>query len=273
MNNDNSKDYERIEKAIGYIVDNRLEQPDLDQVAAEVGLSPFHFQRLFSRWAGVSPKKFLGSLTLAHARELLDAGESVLGASLDVGLSSPSRLHDLFVSFEAMTPGDYKNGGANLNIDYSTVDTPFGPAVLMRTPLGICGFEFLENNEHAQDVVRARWPQATLSPGTNEQTLADQIFQGIPGEPIRLHVKGTNFQTRVWQALLSIPPHHATTYKRLAAHIDSPKAARAVGAAVGANPVAVLIPCHRVIRETGVVDGYRWGSHRKRALLGWESVA
>ncbi|MEG3616998.1 methylated-DNA--[protein]-cysteine S-methyltransferase [Magnetovibrio sp. PR-2] len=267
-----SNDYTRIEKAIRFIVDHRLDQPDLDQVAAEVGLSPSHFQRLFVRWAGVSPKKFLGALTLAHAQDLLKAGESVLGASLDVGLSSPSRLHDLFISLDAMTPGEFKNGGEALSITVAPVPTPFGDAVEMRTDRGLCGFEFVEPGLAPMDLARARWPNASLCSVAPDTTLVDQLFGSGRENPVRLHVKATPFQFKVWQALIQIPPGTASTYKRVAAHMGSPKSARAVGGAVGANPVGVIIPCHRVIRETGLVDGYRWGSARKHALLAWETV-
>lgn len=268
-------DYARIAVAIRFIAEHRLEQPDLQDVAGVIGLSPFHTQRLFTRWAGVSPKRFLSYLTLAHARELLARGESVLGTALDVGLSGPSRLHDLFVTFEAMTPGESQKGGKGLDIAYCEVATPFGPAVLMKTPRGVCGFEFLEENASPKAIAETRWPGATLHSVPPDEPLVAQLFgrqQGQSG-PIALHVKGTQFQIRVWEALLKIAPGSATTYKRIAAQVGSPKAARAVGGAVGANPVGVLIPCHRVIKETGIVEGYRWGTDRKRALLAWESCA
>ena len=273
MSKDQTQDYERIAKAIRFIAANRLEQPDLSEVAAEVGLSPHHFQRLFTRWVGVSPKKFLGFLTLSHARAMLAADENVLETALDVGLSGPSRLHDLFISLTAMTPGEYKDGGRGLKISYHTEDTPFGPAAVMATKRGICGVEFLEPGVDVETLVRARWPGATVAPGPDAGMLR-QLFGAAPQEhaPIRLHLKGTPFQIQVWEALLKIPTGHATTYKRIAAHLGRPTASRAVGGAVGANPVGVLIPCHRVIKESGVVEGYRWGSERKRALLGWESA-
>lgn len=269
-----TNDYARIERAIHYIAANRLAQPDLDQVAAEVGLSPYHFQRLFTRWAGVSPKKFLSYLTLQHARELLAAGENVLGAALDVGLSGPSRLHDLFVSLTAMTPGEYKDGGARLTIAYGVEDTPFGPAVVMRTPRGICGLEFLDPDDDALSLTRARWPRAEIIAAHENDGLIARLFGEHPeqGEPIRLHLKGTPFQIQVWEALLKISSAHASTYKRVAEQVSKASAARAVGGAVGQNPVAVLIPCHRVIKESGAVEGYRWGTDRKRALLAWESA-
>jgi len=266
-----SKDFDRIARAIRYIAAHRLDQPDLDAVAAHVGLSPYHFQRLFTRWAGVSPKRFLGFLTVQHARALLAQDASVLDAALDVGLSGPSRLHDLFVSFEAMTPGEAKNGGASLTINYSVLDTPFGAAVAMTTPKGICGLEFIELHEDPRARAQQRWPGAHLVKGF-EPDLAERLFAPTPQSPIRLHLKGTNFQIQVWQALMSIAPGRLTTYKRIAERVCSAKAARAVGGAVGANPVAVLIPCHRVIKESGAVEGYRWGSERKRALIAWEGA-
>lgn len=269
----NRADYERIAKAIRFIAANRLEQPDLNAVAAEVGLSPHHFQRLFTRWAGVSPKKFLGFLTLSHARAMLAADQSVLDTALDAGLSGPSRLHDLFTSLTAMTPGEYKGGGQGLEITYRVEDTPFGPAVVMATPRGICGVEFLQPGEDAGALVRTRWPGADIRPDTHEDVLHRLFGAGSKTPPpIKLHLKGTPFQIQVWEALLKIPVGHVSTYKRIAEHLGRPTASRAVGGAVGANPVGVLIPCHRVIKESGVVEGYRWGSERKRALLGWESV-
>jgi len=264
-------DYDRIARAIRFIAAHRLDQPDLDVVAAHVGLSPYHFQRLFTRWAGVSPKRFLGFLTVQHARALLAQDASVLDTALDVGLSGPSRLHDLFVSFEAMTPGEAKNGGANLTITYSLLDTPFGQVVVMKTSKGICGLEFIDAHEDPRARVQQRWPGATLIEGCAPD-LAEHLFTARPSQPIHLHLKGTNFQIQVWQALMSIAPGHLSTYKRIAQQVCSAKAARAVGGAVGANPVAVLIPCHRVIKESGMVEGYRWGSERKRALIGWEGT-
>ena len=266
-----NKDYDRIARAIRFIAAHRLDQPDLDVVAAHVGLSPYHFQRLFTRWAGVSPKRFLGFLTVQHARALLAQDVSVLDTALDVGLSGPSRLHDLFVSFEAMTPGEAKNGGANLTITYSMLETPFGQVVVMKTSKGICGLEFIDAQKDPRARVQQRWPGATLIEGC-APGLAERLFAARPAQPIHLHLKGTNFHIQVWQALMIITPGHLSTYKRIAEQVCSAKAARAVGGAVGANPVAVLIPCHRVIKESGMVEGYRWGSERKRALIGWEGT-
>lgn len=269
-----NKDYQRIARAIRFIDEHRLEQPDLDQVAAQVGLSPHHFQRLFTRWAGVSPKKFLGFLTVRHARDLLAQGDSVLDTALDVGLSGPSRLHDLTVNFEAMTPGEIKNGGAGLSISYVHHETPFGTMVVMRTPRGICGLEFIDPSHNLPALVKSRWPGADVVQDRQDDPWIKHLFSPSPEhtQPVHLYLKGTNFQMRVWQALLSIPSGHVCTYKRIAEKIGVPKAARAVGSAIGANPVAVLIPCHRVIKQTGLIEGYRWGSTRKHALLGWESA-
>lgn len=270
-------DYQRIEKAIRFIAAHRLDHPDLDAVAREVGLSPYHFQRLFTRWAGVSPKRFMSYLTLQHARALLDRDANVLDAALAVGLSGPSRLHDLFVSLTAMTPGESKAGGAGLSISYATLDTPFGPMAVMRTTRGICGLEFLMADQSAAALTRTRWPGAHITAGPAEPDLAAQLFDpnlrphSRPSQPIALHIKGTNFQIQVWEALLTIPTGHLTTYKRIAETVCTAKAARAVGAAIGKNPVGVLIPCHRVIKESGVVEGYRWDSARKQALIAWES--
>ncbi|OEJ64432.1 methylated-DNA--[protein]-cysteine S-methyltransferase [Magnetovibrio blakemorei] len=272
MSLQNDPDYTRIAAAIRFIAENRLEQPDLQDVARAIGLSPYHAQRVFTRWAGVSPKRFLSYLTLAHARELLARGESVMGTALDVGLSGPSRLHDLFVTFEAMTPGESQKGGRGLDISYCEVATPFGPAVLLKTLRGVCGFEFLGEGDTPKAIAEARWPGGTLQAVAPDERMVAQLFNRQPGS-IALHVQGTQFQIRVWEALLKIAPGSATTYKRIAAQVGSPKGARAVGGAVGANPVGILIPCHRVIKETGIVEGYRWGSDRKRALLAWESCA
>lgn len=274
MSSETAKDYDRVAEAIRYIAAHRLDQPDLDEVAKAVELSPYHFQRLFTRWAGVSPKRFLSYLTLQHARDLLAADQSVLDTALDVGLSGPSRLHDLFVTFTAMTPGEYKDGGTGLTVSYEKARTPFGPAVVMKTPRGICGLEFLGPEDDPEDLCRNRWPGAKIVPSQTDSDLIECLFGTHleQGEPIRLHVKGTNFQIRVWEALLKIPTGHASTYKRVAQSLGQPTASRAVGGAIGKNPVAVLIPCHRVIKESGIVDGYRWGTTRKQALLGWESA-
>ncbi len=272
-----SRDYRRIERAIRYLEDHFQEQPALDEIAAHLNLSPYHFQRLFRRWAGISPKRFLQFLTVDYAKRCLDASESVLDAAFDSGLSGPGRLHDLFVNLDAVTPGEYKSGGQDLRIEYGFHDTPFGRCLLAATPRGICWLSFPES-EDVQDAIEAlrnRWPEARLleRPESTASTLAE-IFPEDPNavRSLTLHVKGTNFQIKVWEALLRVPFGHMTTYRQIARSIGCPGAARAVGSAVGANPVACLIPCHRVIRNSGVLGQYRWGTARKKALLGHEAA-
>ena len=277
---DPSADYQRIERAIDFLRANFLTQPDLDEVARQVHLSPFHFQRLFTRWAGVSPKRFLQFLTVEHAKTRL-AERDVLSAALDSGLSGPSRLHDLFVSVEALTPGEFKRGGAGLTIHHGTHPTPFGLCLLATTKRGICGLSFFNNTTDRDTALlelQAKWPTATLMHDEASTRLqADAIFNQpssdrSPKKPLQLLLAGTNFQIQVWRALLSIPSGAVTTYEALAQSIDQPKAARATGSAVGKNTLAYLIPCHRVIKKTGVFGEYRWGSTRKQAMLGWESA-
>ncbi|MEX2455378.1 MAG: methylated-DNA--[protein]-cysteine S-methyltransferase [Rhodospirillaceae bacterium] len=274
-----AQDFARVERALNYICANFRRQPGLDEIAAAAALSPFHFQRLFTRWAGVSPKQFLGCLTVAHARQALDRAESVLDASYDVGLSGPSRLHDLFVSFEGVTPGQYKAMGAGLAIRYGVHTGFLGPFAVAATDRGICALQFLgaDGPEAALADIRRRFPGGRLVAAQDEtRALCDGLFhaaRGKPARPLRLWARGTNFQIRVWQALLSIPPGALVTYGDIARAIGAPGAARAVGNAVGANPVAVLIPCHRVIRSTSLFEtGYRWGTARKLALIGREQA-
>lgn len=274
-----AQDFARVERALNYICRNFRRQPDLDEIAAAAALSPFHFQRLFTRWAGVSPKQFLGCLTVAHARQALDRAESVLDASYDVGLSGPSRLHDLFVSFEGVTPGEYKAMGAGLAIRYGIHTGFLGPFAVAVTDRGICALQFLgeDGPEAALADIRRRFPGGRLVAGQDEtRALCDGLIRparGNPARPLRLWARGTNFQIRVWRALLSIPPGALVTYGDIARALGAPGAARAVGNAVGANPVAVLIPCHRVIRSTSLFEtGYRWGTARKLALIGREQA-
>ena len=272
-------DYARIERALTYIRENFRDQPDLDEIADAVALSPFHFQRLFSRWAGVSPKQFLGYLTLDHAKRSLDRAASVLDAAYDAGLSGPSRLHDLFVSFEGITPGQYKDMGGGLDIRYGTHAGIFGDFVIAATDRGICALQFFgdEGSDAVLADIKKRFPGATFRNAQDEtRSLCEAVFapgRGDPGQPLRLWYRGTNFQIRVWQALLSIPPGQLVTYGDIARAIGQPTAARAVGTAVGANPIGLLIPCHRVIREGNLFDtNYRWGPERKLALIGWEQA-
>lgn len=271
-----AQDYALVADAIRYIEAHRREQPELAQIARHIGLSDFHFQRLFSRWAGVSPKRFLQALTLGEAKAALARNGSVLDAAYDAGLSGPGRLHDLFVQCTAATPGEVKSGGAGLTIRYAVQPTPFGPAFFGVTERGICALSFVGDGGEAQALaeLRERWPAARLlADGRESAALAERIFAGGAGpEALHLYIKGTNFQLQVWQALLRVPLGSVTSYGELAQAIGRPGAARAVGSAVGSNAIAWLIPCHRVIRQTGAVDGYRWGTERKRAMLGWEAA-
>lgn len=271
-----AQDYALVAQAIRYIESHRREQPELAAIAGHVGLSEFHFQRLFSRWAGVSPKRFLQALTVEEARRSLTRSGTVLDAAYEAGLSGPGRLHDLLVQCQAATPGEVKSGGAGLTIRYGIQPTPFGNALLGVTDRGICALSFVAEGEagSAIDELRARWPAAHLYEDRGQSAaIAQRIFaDSRQDEPLHLLIKGTNFQMQVWQALLRVPAGSLTTYGELAQAIGRPFAARAVGGAVGSNAIAWLIPCHRVIRQTGVVDGYRWGSDRKRAILGWEAA-
>jgi AraC family transcriptional regulator of adaptative response/methylated-DNA-[protein]-cysteine methyltransferase len=273
-------DYARIEQAISYLEEHFLEQPDLAALARQAHLSEFHFQRLFSRWAGISPKRFLQFLTVEHAKGQLAASRAVLDAALDSGLSGPGRLHDLFVSMEAVTPGEFKTAGAGLNIRWGVHPTRFGSCLLAAAERGICGLIFLQPDEQEAALadVKHRWRGAAISENAAFTTpLAARIFAGLgkddPSRALNLLVSGTNFQIKVWEALLRIPPGAVISYQTLARNVGHPGACRAVGTAVGANPIACLIPCHRVIRETGALGGYRWGTRRKRAMLAWESAA
>ena len=269
-------DYERIAQIIRYLDERRAEQPDLAALAAHAGLSPFHLHRLFSAWAGVTPKDFLQCLTLAHAQKLLRAGESVLGAALESGLSGPGRLHDLCVNLEAASPGEWKSGGAGWAISFGFTDSPFGECLIAENPRGVCHLSFVENEKTALAELQKDWPQAKLKPDESaaEKTAGQIFLQRVgseTGAPLRAFVRGTPFQVRVWRALLQVKPGTLTSYGRLANSIGKPTAARAVGAAVGQNPLAYLIPCHRVIRETGVIGNYHWGQIRKRAMIARES--
>ncbi len=271
------RDYHRVEAVIRFLEAKADEQPSLAEAAAAVGLSEFHLQRLFRRWAGVSPKRFLQYLTVEHAKGALRDGLSVLAATYETGLSGPGRLHDLFVAVEAVTPGEYKALGRSLEIRYGTALSPFGEVFLAVTDRGVCGLEFLGEEDRGAVVDRLHhaWPGARLVRDTKRaEEYARRIF--APAEdrhaPITLLVQGTNFQLQVWQALLRIPAGAATSYGALAEALDRPRAARAVGSAVGKNPIAYLIPCHRVLRETGRFGGYRWGAERKMAILGWEAA-
>jgi AraC family transcriptional regulator of adaptative response/methylated-DNA-[protein]-cysteine methyltransferase len=269
-------DYERIANAIRFLDAERDKQPDLASVAAAVGLGPSHFHRMFVSWVGATPKDFLQCLTLSHAKELLKRGESVLDASLDAGLSGPGRLHDLCVTLEAATPGEIKSRGAGLIISAGVADTPFGNCLLAETQRGICHLSFFDEAQldTAISELRAEWPAARLEwDETSARSLANRIFRDPPKPAAwKLHVRGTPFQLRVWRALLEIPSGSLASYGKIASMTGHPNASRATGTAVGRNTISYLIPCHRVIRETGICGNYRWGAIRKRAILAWESA-
>lgn len=274
-----SEDYQRIAQAIRFMDDNARSQPDLTEVADHVGLSEYHFQRLFKRWAGISPKRFLQFLTKENAKALLSR-TSVLSAAFESGLSGPGRLHDLLVQCEAVTPGEYRTKGAGVEISYGYHLTPFGECLLALTGRGVCFLAFVDGErQNALEQLRFDWANANLQedPSRTRQVV-QQIFTPRPGspptprepQPIALHLRGTNFQIKVWEALLRLPLGTATSYEALAEQVCSPKAAQAVGNAVGRNPIAYLIPCHRVLQKTGGFGNYRYGGSRKQAILGWE---
>ena len=276
-----AEDYEQIAQAIAFIRDNAVLQPSLEQIASHVGLSSWHFQRKFRAWVGVSPKRFLEFLTVQHAKELLDRSASVLDAALDLGLSGPGRLHDQFVSIEAVTPGQYKRLGSGLEIYHGIHPSPFGLMLLALTDKGICELAFgseevLENETRA---LHRRWPAAQVfqDPKRTAPT-ADRLFSPRNGSRdgresgFNLFVKGTNFQVNVWRALLRVPEGSLISYKQLAQLTGNPAAVRATASAVGANPVSYLIPCHRILRSSGELGGYHWGVERKRALIAWDSA-
>ncbi len=268
------KTYERMAKAISFIRQHHLEQPSLATIAQHVNLSEYHFQRLFTQWAGISPKRFSQYLTLDYAKSKLAEANNLLELTIESGLSSPGRLHDLFVTLEAMSPGEYKSAGAGLKIRYGIHDTPFGACLIAITDRGICNLHFLNdiNKQLGEQQLQTEWPNATIIYKQQAtEDICDQIFHTSEQSPLTLHIKGTNFQIQVWQALLKIPLGGLTTYQGLAESIGKPTAARAVGNAVGRNPVGYLIPCHRVIRGSGEIGGYRWGLERKTVLLGWEA--
>lgn len=271
-----AEDYGRIEQAILFLEQNFRTQPELKEVAASVGLSEYHFQRLFSRWAGISPKRFLQFLTIEYAKQLLAESKSVLDATYEAGLSSPGRLHDLFVTCEAITPGEFKNKGEGLTITYGFHPSPFGECLLSITERGICGLAFAQNGERAAvlDELKHNWPKAAfVEDPAQTQPLVEQIFSPVQSkQALPVMLKGTNFQIKVWQALLRIPPGAVVSYDELAALIGQPGAARAVGNAVAQNPIGYVIPCHRVIRKIGAVGDYHWNPTRKRAILGWEAA-
>ena len=269
-------DFERIAKAIEYMYANFKLQPDLDEVAAHVNISPFHFQRMFQDWAGVSPKKFIQYLNLNRAKMTLKKSElSLFDTAIDTGLSGTGRLHDLFVKIEGMTPGEYKNGGKNLKINYFVSSGIFGEMLTASTGKGICYLAFSDNKDKMLNELTELFPNANYTEQNDE--LIEKVIRFFdhdwekPAE-IKLHLKATEFQLKVWETLLKIPEGELSSYAKIAEQIDNPKATRAVGSAVGDNPVSFLIPCHRVIRSTGVIGEYHWGTARKKAMIGWEAV-
>ncbi|WP_321394260.1 methylated-DNA--[protein]-cysteine S-methyltransferase [uncultured Desulfuromusa sp.] len=269
-------DYQRIAQAIHFLREAAPEQPSLDRIAAQLGLSPYHFQRLFRRFAGVSPKRFLQHLTTEHAKQLLQQSTSILDTSFHVGLSGPGRLHDLLVNVEAVTPGEYKSGGVDLHIDYAVHPTPFGQCFIAITERGICRLEFIDSpaDQSAVQRLQKSWPKALLKEDrVKTEAVIQQVFnrdQSPDNKPLLLLLQGTNFQLKVWQALLKIPPGCITSYGYLAEKLGQPSAGRAVGTAIGNNPISYLIPCHRVLRGDGGIGGYRWGIDRKLAILAKE---
>ncbi|KOP24212.1 6-O-methylguanine DNA methyltransferase [Hapalosiphon sp. MRB220] len=268
--------YERIAKAIAFMRQNHLNQPDLKTIAEHVNLSEYHFQRLFTKWAGISPKRFSQYLTIEYAKSKITETKNLLDLTVEAGLSSPGRLHDLFVKLEAMSPGEFKAGGAGLQIRYGVHETLFGYCLIATTARGICNLYFLDKTDEktAEDYLRIKWTNAEIIRDQQmTEEISDRIFNPFADHrsSLVLHVKGTNFQIQVWRALLKIPFAGITTYQGLAASIGRPTAARAIGNAIGSNPVGYLIPCHRVIRESGAMGGYRWGLERKTVILGWEA--
>ncbi|WP_035645430.1 methylated-DNA--[protein]-cysteine S-methyltransferase [Flavobacterium sp. ASV13] len=276
MNTQETINYNRIAEAIDYIKANFKDQPNLDEVAEKVHLSPFHFQRLFSDWAGTSPKKFLQYTSLEHAKKLLKENQTTISeTAFETGLSGTSRLHDLFVNIEGMTPAEYKNGGKNLEINYSFAESPFGNIIVASTQKGVCFMAFAEEETIGFEDLKHKFPNASFS---RKLDLAQQnalfIFQNDWSKlsEIKLHLKGTDFQLKVWETLLKIPMGQLSTYGNIAHQIQKPNASRAVGTAIGSNPVAFLIPCHRVIQSSGIFGGYMWENTQKTAIIGWEGA-
>jgi AraC family transcriptional regulator of adaptative response/methylated-DNA-[protein]-cysteine methyltransferase len=277
MNEQKYINYDRIAKAIDFIKQNFKKQPSLEEIAEHVHLSPFHFQRLFTEWAGTSPKKFLQYISVEHAKKALkrDKQITLLDTAYETGLSGSSRLHDLFINIEGMTPAEYQHGGQDLSIHYSFSESLFGKLIVASTNRGVCHMAFYEDDVVALENLKSKFPNATFQEKLDTlQQNALSIFQNdwskLP--EIKLHLKGTNFQLKVWESLLKIPMGKLTTYGKIAQQIEKPNASRAVGTAIGSNPVAFLIPCHRVIQSTGTFGGYMWGNTRKTAIIGWEGT-
>jgi AraC family transcriptional regulator of adaptative response/methylated-DNA-[protein]-cysteine methyltransferase len=279
LTSDRSRDYALIRRAIAFLSATWAEQPSLERLAEHLALSPSHCQKLFKRWCGLSPKEFVQAITVDHARGLLEGSASVFDAALEVGLSGGSRLHDLFVSHEAMTPGDYKRRGEGLEMAYGFHACPFGEALLIATDRGVAGLAFVDEDkgQTRQDALAdmmQRWPKACyVEAPAKTASHARQIFasEWSRDQPVRLVMIGTDFDVRVWETLLKIPMGRAVSYTDIARHIGTPSASRAVGSAVGRNPISFVVPCHRVLRGDGSLGGYHWGLTRKRALIGWET--
>src|SRR5688572_1392715 len=276
MKEQEKTNYTRIAEAIGYITDNYKTQPGLEDVAEKIHVSPFHFQRMFQEWAGVSPKKFLQYITVEHAKKMLKEDQATLfDTAFETGLSGTGRLHDLFINIEGMSPGEYKNGGDDLTIHYSFAESPFGNILVASTPKGICHLAFADHEPKALDVLKSMFPKATyrqMVDMTQQNVLYIFTHDWSKLNQIKLHLKGTAFQLKVWEALLKVPMGQLATYGNIARQIKQPNASRAVGTAIGDNPVAFLIPCHRVIQSSGVFGQYHWGTIRKTAMIGWEAV-
>ena len=277
---DRSRDYDLIRRAIAFLSEAWTEQPSLERLAARLGLSPAHCQKLFKRWCGLSPKEFVQAITVDHARGLLEGSASVFDAALEVGLSGAGRLHDLFVSHEAMTPGDFKRRGEGLDLAYGFHASPFGDALLIATERGVAGLAFVDEDkgqsrEEVLAEMMSRWPKGRFVEAADKTaTYAKQIFSPATwskDRPVRLVMIGTDFEVRVWETLLRIPMGRAVSYSDIARHLGQPTASRAVGSAVGRNPISFVVPCHRVLRGDGSLGGYHWGLTRKRALIGWKT--
>ena len=267
-------DYKRIERAIHYIREHQTTQPSLEDIAEHVHISTYHFQRLFTKWAGISPKKFLQYLTLQYAKEQIREDLSLSEIAYEAGLSGTSRLHDLFINMEGMTPGQYKKSGKGITIHYGFHQSPFGKYVLALTSEErICALEFADNEEETARELHKQWSESDLIYNPQVTTpLANQLFSNESASPLKLLVKGTPFQLKVWEALLKIPFGELVSYQSVSEHVDNPRGLQATGGAIGKNPIAFLIPCHRVVRKTGEINGYRWGLNRKSALIGWEAA-
>jgi AraC family transcriptional regulator of adaptative response/methylated-DNA-[protein]-cysteine methyltransferase len=272
-----SADYDIVRRAIAHIHGHWRQQPEIDEIAEAAGVTPTELHHLFRRWAGLTPKAFLQALTLNSARELLRSSASVLDASYEVGLSGPGRLHDLFVTHESMSPGEWKSGAEGVTVSYGFHPSPFGSALVMTTERGLCGLAFADYGEEKAALadMRSRWPKAGYAEDSARTApIAARIFDKKlwrPDQPLRVVLIGTDFEVRVWETLMRIPMGRATTYSDIAGSIGKPKAPRAVGAAVGKNPISFVVPCHRVLGKSGELTGYHWGITRKRAMLGWEA--